>query len=1363
MAAGETVEVGFQGVGSAEGLDLIDTTMGIEGGGGDAGDGGMGSGGDGGMGDGGSGGGSGQGGAGSGGGSGPFVGGGTTYQVGQIAVVTGFDPTRDVLDLGPPSIHNQIPVDTPDGFMMLHMFNPGFSTLVEGVWLADLHPENFAPIADGHLQQDMSAILAYEDGSGLVRPNTVYARSHEEGVVEVVDFDPATDKLSFFYLSVRGDGGLNFRAEQTAEGARFWNPLTGQSLTLRDVDFADLDSSHFEWRANQLEDGIAGRMGLEALIDGFSYPPGNVFSGKSVAMAGLVDRAPYHSQPDYTGTPIGAGSDDGGTGDGGSSGGGSGGDGSGGDGSGDAPVVVTVTGGSVTEADPGMAHVHGDGSSHMHDDGHRYITFTVSLEAPAAQELRLTYATADVTAVADATSSVAWDYHAASGELVFAPGDRTKTVAVAVHPDTLVEDTETFSFQVSGENLTGTLEATGTIYDDDVHDVPPLIAQAGETAFVQQGADAWTQVLFDAAMVDPIVTLGPLSRKGAHEATLRVRNVTSHGFEIQVDEWDHLDGWHTGETVSWLAVERGTHRLADGAMLQAGRSDASHDWTRIDFDAGFADVMVLGSVSSDRTPNAVTERFRDLSADGVSVALQKQEASDGTTAVESFDWVAFELGGFDAFTAVRDGTTVNDAHTAVTLDAPLADDQAFFAEMQTTRGKDAATLRLNAFDGQTATLFVEEETSRDDEKRHLHEEIAWLTIDDAIHAAGHAAAPPDPGGMEATLFHFDEIKSGAYVASDNAEFPEITATTHLVQSNDFGRAGYDGHDWGGIDPNMYRGFDYAGRDREIGEAVGAGPVIQVDPGMSTQQIEDAIDAAPAGATVEFLDGTYWLTETLNIDRGDLHVKGQSEAGVILRADAVTDDAAIRVSDGIRAKLTPDEVKLATEATAPVSAEDRSVVLTSVAGIEPGDFIEFVYNYDADLNTRVDVGDSFNKLSSLVEVAMVHPEMNMVMLREKAGMDYDPNRSVGNSEVRVYDKDDFIHDLVISDLTIRYADDAEYQSTVDPHDLFNYNNQNYGGDYAHKVAGIRLEGVHETDVVNVTVDNAASLGIWIDAGYQVGIPNFTFDGAQNLGGGGNGYGILLDDSFYGDFEGLTMGRTDADGNIYATRHAVVFGYSSSGAYNNTQIDFTNSNIDFHGAADYGNIYYVQEMDMVRMDHYNFGAMDDRFALDGLRYNQIQNTYVFDDVRAHEEGPIPGYVGSLVPGQEDGQGHWANNGIASPYEDVVYMSAAGGEARTFGKDDEIHGGVGADSLWGGDGDDDFLMYADSGVDAIHDFEDGDRVGVASNVNGAGIFDAGDVAARLAQVGDDAMLDLGGGNHVLLIGVQSASLSPQDFFVF
>ena len=192
--------------------------------------------------------------------------------------------------------------------MFQHMFDSSKSLTLVGINLEDLQAGNFAPIADAHLQQDLSAALAWENGTGLVRDNTVYIRSHEQGLEETVDFDPATDKISFFYLSVRGDGELNFAVEETADGVRFFSPITEQSMTLKGIEFSDLDSSHFEWRANQLEDNVAGRMGLSDKIANFEIVGENVFSGKSVAMAGLVDRAPYHSGPDYTGTRIGSNS-----------------------------------------------------------------------------------------------------------------------------------------------------------------------------------------------------------------------------------------------------------------------------------------------------------------------------------------------------------------------------------------------------------------------------------------------------------------------------------------------------------------------------------------------------------------------------------------------------------------------------------------------------------------------------------------------------------------------------------------------------------------------------------------------------------------------------------------------------------------------------------------------------------------------------------------------------------------------------------------------------------------------------------------------------------------------------------------------
>ena len=61
------------------------------------------------------------------------------------------------------------------------------------------------------------------------------------------------------------------------------------------------------------------------------------------------------------------------------------------------------------------------------------MAFAVTLDAAAAVEVALGYATADGTALAGS------DYEAASGTLTFAPGETAKTIRVVVLDDGLDE------------------------------------------------------------------------------------------------------------------------------------------------------------------------------------------------------------------------------------------------------------------------------------------------------------------------------------------------------------------------------------------------------------------------------------------------------------------------------------------------------------------------------------------------------------------------------------------------------------------------------------------------------------------------------------------------------------------------------------------------------------------------------------------------------------------------------------------------------------------------------------------------------------------------------------------------------------
>jgi hypothetical protein len=100
------------------------------------------------------------------------------------------------------------------------------------------------------------------------------------------------------------------------------------------------------------------------------------------------------------------------------------------------------------------------------DHGTVNAVFTVTLSEPATGTVTVNYGTAAGTAQAKQ------DYAAAAGTLTFAPGETSKTIAIAVKGDNQVEAGETFFVNLSGAVNADIDDAQGlgTILNDDYHD-----------------------------------------------------------------------------------------------------------------------------------------------------------------------------------------------------------------------------------------------------------------------------------------------------------------------------------------------------------------------------------------------------------------------------------------------------------------------------------------------------------------------------------------------------------------------------------------------------------------------------------------------------------------------------------------------------------------------------------------------------------------------------------------------------------------------------------------------------------------------------------------------------------------------------
>jgi chitinase len=338
----------------------------------------------------------------------PGTGTGKVWLVNSVsgADIVGFNPATDSIDLGNANIHSFIIIDTPQGFGFMSPWS-GETVIAQGVRLADLSVENFEYIDNNHLREALSGALAWENGPVLAA-DTVYMRSHEVGQVDRVDFDPATDVVSFKFYGSRE----NLSMTDSSEGVVIADLSTGQKLILLGVSRADLSAANFEFTFTQVrEDDLAGKLGIGQASNGeivdFNLPiaGGGTVAGASGATDGVTE------------------TDD---------------------------VKIPT----LSIADLSVAERNG---------GHAHFTFVMTLDKPADGPVSVAYSTANGTATAGK------DYVASSGTVTFAAGETSKTVHVDIKDDTLAEKNEAFTVNLSSPTgatiADGT--ATGTIIDDD--------------------------------------------------------------------------------------------------------------------------------------------------------------------------------------------------------------------------------------------------------------------------------------------------------------------------------------------------------------------------------------------------------------------------------------------------------------------------------------------------------------------------------------------------------------------------------------------------------------------------------------------------------------------------------------------------------------------------------------------------------------------------------------------------------------------------------------------------------------------------------------------------------------------------------
>lgn len=190
-------------------------------------------------------------------------------------------------------------------------------------------------------------------------------------------------------------------------------------------------------------------------------------------------------------------------------------------------------------------------------------------------------------------------------------------------------------------------EAIGYLVGEEglIHDESGriVVGEMGAIRVRQTRRDSWETVAFKHSYRSPVVIATISSYFGSHPSHARIREVAGNSFSVCIEEWRYLDDYHTTEDVSYLVVEAGDRRLADGTRMEAGRTAADHEWKTVGFNSSFADEpVVLSQCMTIEGSDPVVTRHRNVQEGSFEVRLQEEETLDGGGHIqETVGYIAF--------------------------------------------------------------------------------------------------------------------------------------------------------------------------------------------------------------------------------------------------------------------------------------------------------------------------------------------------------------------------------------------------------------------------------------------------------------------------------------------------------------------------------------------------------------------------------------------------------------------------------------------------------------------------------------------------------------------------------------------------
>ncbi|MFH1421804.1 MAG: DUF2341 domain-containing protein [Planctomycetota bacterium] len=272
----------------------------------------------------------------------------------------------------------------------------------------------------------------------------------------------------------------------------------------------------------------------------------------------------------------------------------------------------------------------------------------------------------------------------------------------------------------------------------------------------------------------PVIFVGPDSTyNNNQQMVIRLRNVTTTGFDLRPQEPSDCNDIHPSETVSWLAIDKGEWVALDGTKILADTYSTGANLHAEAYSVDTSDIIafkytltspiVLPQIMSyDDTVFAKMRQY-NVTGTGLRLGMENEGGSAVDHGIETVGWIAMEsaAGTWESipFEISLTPDTVTDAWYTINFSQSYVAAPAVMAFSPTRDGPDSCEYRGRNLTNVSIQVMVEEDTTNDGETGHANEVMGYFVIGQTgLYPLGKYVSP------EPTIeFGTEEAKKGTII------------------------------------------------------------------------------------------------------------------------------------------------------------------------------------------------------------------------------------------------------------------------------------------------------------------------------------------------------------------------------------------------------------------------------------------------------------------------------------------------------------------------------------------------------------------------------------------------------------------------